>query len=98
MPIHAGSMTRMSRLGCATARPAPSIVAEEPHRVRARLAVGQGDFLQAQHEVLARGRILDVHRPGQRAVGAGLGSWRENMQSSTGVGRCPRARRAALQR
>ena len=47
-------------------------MAGQPHRVGAGDAVGQGDFLEAEHELFAGGRIDDVHRPGQRAVGAGL--------------------------
>ena len=48
------------------------VVAGEPDRVRARHAVGQGDFLEAENEVLAGRRVEDVHRPRERAVGAGF--------------------------
>ena len=49
------------------------VVAGEPHRVGPRDAVGQGDFLEAQHELFAGGRIHHIDGPRQRAVGAGLG-------------------------
>ena len=49
------------------------VVARQPHGVGAGDAVRQGDFLEAEDEVFAGGRVLDIHRPGQGAVGAGLG-------------------------
>ncbi len=61
------------------------------------MAVGQGDLLQAQHEVVAGARVEHVHRPGHGAVGAGLGL----LQAEHGVEhrasglRPRRARRAA---
>src|SRR6266850_2548170 len=48
------------------------VFAREPHRVGPRDAVGQGDFLQAQDEIVAGARVEHVHGPGHRAVGAGF--------------------------
>ena len=51
----------------------PRVVARKPDRVGTGDAVGQGDFFQAEYEILARGRVVDVDRPGKGAVGAGSG-------------------------
>ena len=48
------------------------IRAREPHRVRTARAVGQYEFFDEQHKVVAGLRIVDVHRPADRAVGAGF--------------------------
>ena len=48
------------------------VVSGQPHRVGARGAVGQGDFLEAENEVLTGRRVGNVDRPRQGAVGAGL--------------------------
>src|SRR5207302_203709 len=46
----------------------PRVFAREPHRVGPRDPVGQGDFFQAQHEIVAGARVEHVHGPGHRAV------------------------------
>ena len=58
MPIHAGSITRMSS-DSDLHRPsnATRIVAREPHRIRPRRAVGHHELLEEQHEVVAGRRV-----------------------------------------
>ena len=47
------------------------VMAREPDRIRARRAVGKLDLLQAQDELVAGRGVDHIHRPRERAVGAG---------------------------
>ena len=49
------------------------VIARKPHRIRAGNTIRQGDFLESEDEVFTGRGIVDVDRPGQRAVGTGLG-------------------------